>query len=78
MRIFQDKGLDADEVDYSRWETVNGDSMGMRDMRTEYLERCIETLEYYAQRYPAHENREIWERYLDEMEDELALRGTEQ
>lgn len=74
MKIFQNAELKADEMDYTQWETVNGDFIKICDMRTEYLERCIETLENYVNNYPHHKNSIIWEKYLDEMEEELAVR----
>lgn len=74
MRIFQNKPVEIETVDFQVWETVNGDSILLKRMRTEYMEQCIAVLEDYCAKYPAHPNREIWERYLEVMEDGLCER----
>lgn len=74
MRIFQNKPIKSDEIDYENWESVNGDFILIKNMRIEYLEQCISTLELYARQYPGHANRAVWEQYLEVMEEELAIR----
>lgn len=74
MRIFDTKPLSPTEVDFTKWETINGDRMLICHMRQEYMERLLDMLDSYLLRYPGHPNRDIWEQYIEVMEEELESR----
>lgn len=74
MYIFSNQALHAENVDFSKWPTINGDSVVLETARSEYLERCLELLNYYMNRYVSHINYPVWEHYADVVEDILASR----
>lgn len=74
MRIFDMKPLSPTEVDFTNWETINGDKMLICRMRQEYIERLLGMLDSYLNRYPNHPNKDIWEQYIEVMEEELESR----
>lgn len=75
MNIFSNQVLHAELIDFSKWPTINGDSIVLENARSEYLEKCLELLNYYMNRYVSHINYPIWEQYADVVEDILASRG---
>lgn len=74
MRIFSNQVLHAEDMDYSKWPTINGDSLILENARTEYLDKCLELLNQYLNRYTSHINYPIWEQYATVIEDILAKR----
>lgn len=74
MNIFSDQVLHMESIDFSHWFTISGDSLVLKDARTEYLEKCLETLNYYMNRYSSHINYPIWEEYTNVIEDLLVER----
>ncbi len=77
MRIFTNEQLNEDELDYSRWETINGDYINISMVGTTYLERCLDLLAQFVEKYPKHRNIAIWLRYMNCLEDELLSRDGE-
>lgn len=75
MFIFSNQVLHPENIDFTRWTTINGDSIVLNTARSEYLERCLELLNYYMDRYISHVNYPVWEQYADAIEDILAVRG---
>lgn len=71
MSIFSDQVFHVESVDFSRWPTINGDSIVLKDARNEYLEKCLETLNYYMNHYSSHINYPVWEEYANVIEDIL-------
>lgn len=71
MRIFTNEVLREDEMDYTRWETFNGDYVNVSEVGNAYIERCLDMLEQFSERYPNHPNYAIWKRYMDIFEQEL-------
>ena len=45
MEIFNNVPINADTVDYTKWQTINGESLDIANMRIEYIDRCIDLLE---------------------------------
>ncbi len=74
MTIFTNSSLDYNTIDFTKWQTINGDYLDLELARTEYIEKCLEQLYYYMERYPAHINYLVWREYAVRMEDILALR----
>lgn len=74
MRIFTNEVLEGDDVDYTRWETFNGDYVNITEVGRAYIERCLDTLALYTERYPNHPNYLIWMRYTKVFEHELLSR----
>lgn len=74
MTIFSNQVLHAEFIDFSKWPTINGDSIVLENARSEYLEKCLELLNYYMNRYVSHVNYPVWEQYADVVEDILASR----
>ena len=74
MRIFTNEALPEDELDYTRWETFNGDYINVSFVGSTYIERCLDTLALFAARYPNHPNYPIWMRYTTVFEEELLRR----
>lgn len=74
MKIFTNESLQENRVDYSRWETFNGDYVTITNVGSGYIERSIDMLEQYMQRYPNHVNCPIWQRYIKAFEDEVTKR----
>lgn len=74
MRIFTNETLQENEIDYTRWETFNGDYVNISEVGSTYIERCLDALAYYSERYPAHPNYQIWQRYIFVFERELLNR----
>lgn len=74
MSIFSNQALQAENIDFSRWPTINGDSVQLETARSEYLGRCLKVLNHYMNHYSSHINYPIWERYADVVEDILAAR----
>lgn len=76
MRIFTNEVLQEDDLDYTRWETFNGDYVSVTEVGSAYIERCLDTLAMFAERYPNHPNYSIWTRYIRIFEQELMSRDT--
>lgn len=74
MKLFSNTPIEAESTDFMKWETINGDALDLRNARPEYLECCMSTLLFYMDKYPCHINYQIWEEYLTQIEDLLALR----
>ena len=74
MKIFTNEVFKEDDIDYTRWETFNGDYVNISEVGSAYIERCLDTLELFAERYPNHPNYSIWIRYMDIFEQELVNR----
>ncbi|MBE5962112.1 MAG: hypothetical protein E7256_12165 [Lachnospiraceae bacterium] len=77
MKIFTNELLKEEELDFTRWETFNGDYVDISMVGTPYIERCMDMLEQFMERYPAHKNYPIWKQYMEIFEDELQSRETE-
>lgn len=75
MRIFTNEALKEEDLDYTRWETFNGDYVNVSEVGTTYIERCLDMLALFAARYPKHPNYLIWLRYMGIFEEELLMRG---
>lgn len=75
MFIFSNQVLHAENIDFSKWTTINGDSVVLETARSEYLECCLELLNHYMNRYVCHANYPVWEQYAEVVEDILASRG---
>ena len=75
MNIFSNQVLHAESIDFSKWPTINGDFIVLENARSEYLEKCLELLNYYMNCYVSHINYPVWEQYADVVEDILACRG---
>ncbi|MBR3771349.1 MAG: hypothetical protein IKL07_03690 [Clostridium sp.] len=43
----------------------------LKNARSDYLEKCLETLNYYMNRYTSHINYPVWEEYANTIEDIL-------
>ena len=41
MNIFSNQVLHAESIDFSKWPTINGDSIVLENARSEYLEKCL-------------------------------------
>lgn len=71
MNIFSEKVYRIEDVDLTKWETINGDYIILEKARPEYLSRCLEVLNDYMQRYSSHINYPVWEAYTTVIEDIL-------
>lgn len=78
MRIFSNETLQEREMDYTRWETFNGDYIKISDVGTSYIERSMDALEWHMQKYPMSSNYPIWKHYMEVFEDELLCREYEE
>jgi hypothetical protein len=76
MRIFTNEVLQEDDLDYTRWETFNGDYVNVSEVGSAYIERCLDTLAIFTERYPNHPNYSIWMQYTRIFEQELFSRDT--
>lgn len=74
MRIFSNQVFHIEDVDFSKWPTINGDDIILETARTEYLENCLDLLNHYMNRYTSHINYPIWEQYATIVEDILTAR----
>lgn len=74
MCIFSNQVLYMEKIDFSKWPTINGDSIVLETARSEYLEKCLMLLNHYMNRYNSHINYPVWERYADVVENILSLR----
>ncbi len=77
MRMFTNEALQEEELDYTRWETFNGDYINISEVGSTYIERCLDTLALFAERYPDHPNYSIWMRYTTIFEEELVKRDSD-
>lgn len=77
MRIFTNETVNEDELDFTRWETFNGDYINVSEVGNAYIERCLDTLAFYSAYYPKHPNYPIWVRYTKIFEMELLSRDPE-
>lgn len=75
MTIFTNASLDFNAMDFTKWQTINGDYLALEQARTEYIEKCLEQIYYYMERYPTHINYPIWREYATRIEYILALRN---
>lgn len=75
MFVFSNQVLHPENIDFSKWATINGELIELETARSEYLERCLQILNYYMNRYVAHVNYPVWEQYADVVEDILVKRG---
>lgn len=74
MRIFSNEVLPIEAIDFTKWPTINGDSVLLETARSEYLDRCLTLLNHYMTCYSSHINYPIWEQYAETVEDILASR----
>lgn len=74
MRIFTNEILDENDIDFTRWQTVNGDYVRITEVGTAYIERSLDYLAIYSERYPNHPNYSIWQHYIGLFEQELLER----
>lgn len=71
MEIFNNVPINANTVDYTKWQTINGESLDIANMRIEYIDRCIDLLDNQIACKPYHVNVEVWKRYLAQFESKL-------
>ena len=76
MRIFTNESLPEEDVDFTRWETFNGDYVNVSEVGSTYIERCLDMLALFTERYPKHPNYLIWQRYIRVFEQELLDRDS--
>jgi len=74
MKLFSNTPIEIGTTNFSQWETINGDYLDLNNARPEYLECCMNTLIFYMEKYPCHINYQIWEAYLNKIEDLIALK----
>lgn len=74
MKIFTNESVQESMIDFTRWETTNGDYISITDVGSGYIERSMDMLEQFIERYPNHVNQRIWERYRQAFEDEVLSR----
>lgn len=74
MHIFLNQVLHMESIDFSKWPTINGDDLRLEAARSEYLEKCLELLNKYMNKYSSHINYPVWEQYATVVEDILASR----
>lgn len=74
IKIFTNEILKEEKQDYSRWQTVNGDYVEITMVGNTYIERCLDMLAQFSERYPNHPNYGIWQRYIQHFEEELFSR----
>lgn len=74
MEIFTNRTINPQSINYSEWQTLNGDYMYIHTARSEYIKNCIDVLEHYMERYPDHGNYQVWANYFDAFEIELETR----
>lgn len=74
MKIFTNEIINKEDLDYSRWETYNGDYVDITTVSTAYLERSMDMLEQYMKKYPKHTNYPIWQKYVESLEEEYLSR----
>lgn len=77
MKIFSNEKLVERDVDFTKWETFNGDYVEISEVGSSYIERSMDALEWYMERYPNHKNYSIWKHYMEAFEEELTLREYE-
>ncbi|SET50397.1 hypothetical protein [[Clostridium] polysaccharolyticum] len=75
MCIFSNQVLQIENTDFTKWPTINGDAVVLETARSEYLDTCLEKLNYFMNRYVSHMNYPVWEKYADVIEDILAHRN---
>ena len=71
MRLFSNEALNANEIDFRKCETLNGDYMEISNASPELLEKYISYFEVYIQKYPKHVNHPIWKKYITILENTL-------
>lgn len=74
IKIFTNDALQKEVQDYSRWETLNGDYVVISTVGNTYIERCLDMLAQFSEKYPSHPNFDIWQRYIQQFEEELLSR----
>ncbi|HCL03380.1 MAG TPA: hypothetical protein DHW61_13400 [Lachnoclostridium phytofermentans] len=74
IEIFTNDALKEKVQDYSRWQTLNGDYVEIATVGNTYIERCLDMLAQFSQKYPNHPLYDIWERYIQHFEEELFSR----
>lgn len=74
MRIFKNKVLNESDMDFTMWETFNGDYVNISMVSSSYLERSMDLLEQFMDKYPNHVNYGIWMQYVEKLEEELISR----
>jgi len=72
IEIFTNDALKEKVQDYSRWQTLNGDYVEIATVGN--IERCLDMLAQFSQKYPNHPNYDIWECYIQHFEEELFSR----
>ncbi len=78
MKIFSNNILRERDLDYTRWETFNGDYVKISEVSSSYIERSMDALEWHMQRYPSNINYPVWKHYMQVFEDELLSREYEE
>lgn len=74
IQIFTNDALKEEVQDYSRWQTLNGDYVAISTVGNTYIERCLDMLAQFSQKYPSHPNYDIWQCYIQHFEEELYSR----
>lgn len=74
IKIFTNEALKKEDIDFTQWETFNGDYVKIAEVGASYIERCLDMLAYFMQRYPKHVNYGIWKQYVYVLERELVDR----
>ncbi len=74
IKIFTNDALKEEVLDYSRWQTLNGDYVEISTVGNTYIERCLDMLAQFSEKYPNHPNFVIWQRYIQQFEEELFSR----
>lgn len=74
MKIFSNDLIHEGKMDFTKWETANGDYVNIKDVGDAYLERSMDTLERYIEKYPNHANQHVWQRYIQAFENEVTNR----
>ena len=68
--IFENESIDYDDVDFSLWQTEDGEWIEIEELHDQEVTEAVYTLKQKLRLLPEHVNSDIWEEYLEVLLEE--------
>lgn len=68
--IFENESIDYDDVDFSLWQTEDGEWIEIEELDDQEVTEAVYTLKRKLRLLPEHVNSDIWEEYLEVLLEE--------
>lgn len=74
FHIFENESIDFDAVDFTQWQTEDGEWVDIENLSDQEIMGAIYTLKRKLRLLPEHVNEDIWEEYLYVLQEEARER----